>query len=71
MEKLIQWPFISNLELLDQLRHLSRAEKFQFMQFLIADLVKEEGIIRGNEAAEFMSSVHRSNSVAEQLMQLV
>lgn len=62
---------MSNLELLDQLRQLSPAEKFQIMQFLIAELAKEEGIIMGNEAAEIMYSVHTSNSAAEQLMQLV
>jgi hypothetical protein len=63
--------FISNLELLDQLRQLSPAEKFQIMQFLMAELAKEEGIVMGNEAAEIMYSVHTSNSAAEQLMQLV
>ena len=42
MEKSIQWPFISNLELLDQLGQLSPAEKFQIMQFLMAELAKEE-----------------------------
>jgi len=41
------------------------------MQFLIAELAKEEGIVMGNEAAEIMYSVHTSNSAAEQLMQLV
>jgi hypothetical protein len=60
-----------NLELLAQLRQLSRAEKLQMMQFLIAELAKEEGIIMGNEAAEIMYSVHTSNSAAEQLMQLL
>jgi len=62
---------MSNLELLAQLRQLSRAEKFQIMQFLIAELAKEEGIVMGNEAAEIMYPVHTSNSAAEQLMQLV
>jgi hypothetical protein len=62
---------MSNAELLAQLRQLSRAEKFQLIQFLIADLAKEEGIVMGNEAAEIMYSVHISNSAAEQLMQLV
>jgi hypothetical protein len=54
MQKSIPWRFISNLELLDKLRQLSPADKFQIMQFLMAELAKEEGIIRGNEAAEIM-----------------
>jgi hypothetical protein len=62
---------MSNAELLAQLRQLSRAEKFQLIQFLIAELAKEEGIVMGNEAAEILYSVHTSNSAAEQLMQLV
>jgi len=62
---------MSNPELLAQLRQLFRAEKFQLMQFLIAELAKEKGIVMGNEAAEIMYSVHISNSAAEQLMQLV
>lgn len=33
---------MSNPELLNQLRQLSRAEKFQMMQFLMAELAKEE-----------------------------
>jgi hypothetical protein len=71
IETSIQGCFMSNPELLAQLRQLSRAEKFQIMQFLIAELAKEEGIVMGNEAAEIMYSVHTSNSAAEQLMQLV
>ncbi|MEQ8959969.1 MAG: hypothetical protein RLP02_18920 [Coleofasciculus sp. C2-GNP5-27] len=35
---------MSNLELLAQLRQLSRAEKFQVMQFLMIELAKEEEI---------------------------
>ncbi|MEG3861533.1 hypothetical protein [Microcoleus sp. herbarium12] len=71
IEKRIQWRFMSNLELLAQLRQLSRADKFQMMLFLIAELTKEEGIIMGNESAEIMYSVHSSNSAAQQLMQLL
>ncbi|MCC3405266.1 MAG: hypothetical protein JGK17_06650 [Microcoleus sp. PH2017_10_PVI_O_A] len=71
MEKRIQWRFMSNLELLAQLLQLSRAEKFQMMLFLIAELAKEEGIVMGNESAEIMYSVHTSNSAVEQLMQLL
>ncbi|MFB8795686.1 MAG: hypothetical protein U7126_16025 [Microcoleus sp.] len=70
MEKRIQC-FMSNLELLAQLRHFSRADKFQMMLFLIAELAKEEGIVMGNESAEIMYSVHTSNSAAAQLMQLL
>jgi hypothetical protein len=62
---------MSNAELLAQLRQLSRAEKFQLIQFLIAELAKEEGIVMGNEAAEILYSVHTSNSAAEQLTQLL
>ncbi|MFB2896425.1 hypothetical protein ACE1CI_26235 [Aerosakkonemataceae cyanobacterium BLCC-F50] len=62
---------MSNPELLAQLRQLSRAEKFQMMQFLTAELAKEEGILLGNEAAEIIGAVHTSNSAAEQLMQLL
>jgi hypothetical protein len=71
MEKRIQWRFMSNLELLAQLRQLSRTEKFQMMLFLIAELTKEEEIIMGNESAEIMYSVHSSNSAAQQLTQLL
>ena len=42
MEKSIQWFFISNIELLDKVRQLSPADKFQIMQFLMAELAKEE-----------------------------
>jgi len=62
---------MSNPELLAQLRRLSRAEKFQMMQFLTAELAKEEGIVLGNEAAEIWSAVHTSNGAAAQLMQLL
>lgn len=62
---------MSNPELLAKLQQLSRAEKFQMMQFLTAELAKEEGIVLGNEAAEIWSVVHTSNGAAEQLMQLL
>jgi hypothetical protein len=71
IEKRIQWRFMSNLELLAQLRHLSRADKFQIMLFLIAELAKEEGIVMGNESAAIIYSVHTSNSASEQLTQLL
>ncbi|MFB2919022.1 MULTISPECIES: hypothetical protein [Aerosakkonema] len=62
---------MSNPELLAQLRQLSRSEKLQIIQFLTAELAKEEGIVLGNEAAEIWSAVHTSNGAAEQLMQLL
>lgn len=62
---------MSNPELLAQLRQLSRAEKFQVIQFLTAELAKEEGIVSGNEAAEIIGGVHTSHGAAQQLMQLL
>ena len=62
---------MSNPELLAKLQQLSRAEKFQMIQFLTAELAKEEGIVLGNEAAEIIGAVHTSNRAAEQLMQLL
>ena len=62
---------MSNSELLAQLQQLSRAEKFQIIQFLTDDLAKEEEISVGNEVAEIMGAVHTSNGAAEQLMQFI
>lgn len=62
---------MSNSELLAQLQQLSRAEKFQIIQVLTAELAKEEGITVGNEVAEIMGAVHTSNRAAEQLMQFL
>jgi hypothetical protein len=62
---------MSNPELLAKIQQLSRPEKFQMMQFLTAELAKEEGITLGNEAAEIIGAVHTSNGAAEQLMQLL
>lgn len=62
---------MSNSELLAQLQQLSRAEKFQIIQFLTAELAKEEGISVGNEVAEIMHSLHTYNGAAEQLMQFI
>ncbi|MCL1464154.1 hypothetical protein [Argonema galeatum] len=62
---------MSNPELLTQLRQLSRADKFQLLQFLTAELAKDEGIIIGNEAAEIIGAVHTSHLAAEQLMKLL
>lgn len=35
---------MSTLELVEQLRQLSRADKFSMMQFLMVELAREEGI---------------------------
>lgn len=60
-----------NPELWGHLRQLSRAEKFQIIQFLTAELAKDEGIIIGNEAVEIIGAVHTSHVAAQQLMQLL
>ncbi|MDJ1182462.1 hypothetical protein [Roseofilum casamattae] len=62
---------MSNSELLIQLRQLSRSEKFQAIQFLMAELAKEEGISLGNEATDVIGAVHTSHGAAQQLMQLL
>ncbi len=62
---------MSNPELLAKIQQLSRDEKVEMMQFLTAELAKEEGIVLGNEAAEIIGAVHTSNGAAEQLMQLL
>jgi len=62
---------MSNPELLEQLRQLSRADKFELIQFLTAELAKEEGIVLGNEAAEIIGAAHTSYGAAKQLMQLL
>ena len=58
---------MSNPELLDRLRQLSRLEKFKIVQFLMVELAKEEGIVLDNEAVEIIGAVHTSNLAAEQL----
>ena len=58
---------MSNPELLDILRQLSRLEKFKIVQFLMAELAKEEGLVLNNEAAEAIGAIHTSNLAAEQL----
>jgi hypothetical protein len=44
MEKSIQDCFMSNPELLAKLQQLSPAEKVEMIQFLTAELTKEEGL---------------------------
>lgn len=62
---------MSNPELLDRLGQLSRLEKFKIVQFLMAELAKEEGLVLDNEAAEIIGAIHTSNLAAEQLVQLL
>lgn len=62
---------MSNPELLDKLPQLSRLEKFKIVQFLMAELAKEEGIVLDNEAAEAIGAIHTSNLAAKQLVQLL
>lgn len=62
---------MANPELLTQLKQLSRSEKFQVIQYLTAELAKEEGISTGNEATEMWSAAHTSHGAAAQLMQLL
>jgi Arc/MetJ family transcription regulator len=58
---------MSNPELLDKLGQLPRLEKFKIVQFLMAELAKEEGLVLDNEAVEIIGAVHTSNLAAEQL----
>lgn len=63
---------MSNPELLDQLRHLSRAEKFQIVQFLTAELAKEEGLnLLENGAVYRVWSPYDCGDAARQLMSML
>ena len=63
---------MSNLELLDQLRQLSPAEKFQMMQFLMAELAKEEMLkLLDNGAAYRVWSPYDYGDAAQKLMSLL
>ena len=60
---------MSNPELLDQLRQLSCAEKFQMMQFLMAELAKEEMLKPlDNGAAYRVWSPYDYGDAAQKLM---
>lgn len=71
IERRIQGLFMSHPELLEQLRQLSRVEKFQLIQFLAIELAREEGLSLENEAEAIMAGVHTSNAGETQLMQLL
>ncbi len=67
---------MSVTELLPNLQKLSRADKFLVMQFLVADLSKEEGIENlsdsfQNGAVYPVWSPYDSHQAAQQLMQLL
>ncbi|BBC26046.1 hypothetical protein [Pseudanabaena sp. ABRG5-3] len=67
---------MSVTELLPNLQKLSRADKFLVMQFLVADLSKEEGIENlsesfQNNAVYPVWSPYDSHQAAHQLMQLL
>lgn len=63
---------MSNLELLSQLRELSPAEKFQIMQFLMAELAKEEMLKPlDNSAAYRVFSPYDCGDAARKLMSLL
>ena len=72
MEKGIQWLFISNLELLDQLRQFSPAEKFQIMPFLMAELAKEEMLKPLDNGADYRVGLpYNYGAAAQKLMSLL
>ena len=72
MEKWIEWSFISNLELLDQLRQLSPAEKLQRMQFLMAGLAKEEMLKPLDNGADYrVWAPYNYGDAAQKLMSLL
>ncbi|MEG3848085.1 hypothetical protein QT971_11705 [Microcoleus sp. herbarium19] len=63
---------MSNFELLDQLRQLSPADKFQIMQFLMAELAKEEMLKPlDNDAGYRVWSPYDCGYAARKLMSLL
>ncbi|MEM9541978.1 MAG: hypothetical protein AAGA60_21085 [Cyanobacteria bacterium P01_E01_bin.42] len=63
---------MSHPELLEQLRQLSRAEKFQMVQFLIAELAKEEAIdALDNDTTHRVWSPYNYGDAAQKLMGLL
>ena len=63
---------MSNPQLLDQLRQLSPAEKLEMMQFLIAELAKEECLKSlDNDAAYRIWSPYDYGDAAQKLMSLL
>jgi hypothetical protein len=63
---------MSNLELFDRVGQLSRAEKFQMVQFLMSELAKEEGLKPlDNTAAYRLWSPYDPADAARKLMSLL
>ncbi|WP_199312720.1 hypothetical protein [Microcoleus sp. FACHB-672] len=63
---------MSNPELLAQLRQLSHAEKVEVMQFLTAELTKEEGLKSLDNAAVYRAwSPYDYGDAAQKLMSLL
>ncbi len=61
-----------NSELLVKLEQLSRGDKFQFIQFLMAELAKEEGLeLLDNNKAYRTCSPHNYSDAADKLMSLL
>ena len=64
--------FMSVTELLEQLRQLSRAEKFQAMQILITELAKDEEVSAlSNDTAYRAWSPYDYGDAAQKLMSLL
>ncbi|MEA5471646.1 hypothetical protein [Spirulina sp. 06S082] len=63
---------MSHSELLEELQQLSRAEKFQMMQFLLAELAKEEAIESlDNATSHRVWSPYNYGDAAHKLMSLL
>jgi hypothetical protein len=63
---------MSNIQLLTQVGQLSRTEKFQMVQFLMAELAKEEGLKPlDNVAAYRLWSPYDYGDAAQKLMSLL
>ncbi|MEI6430111.1 MAG: hypothetical protein WCO45_17265 [Pseudanabaena sp. ELA607] len=63
---------MSNIELLTQVGQLSRAEKFQMVQFLMAELAKEEGLKPLDNVATYrLWSPYDYGDAAQKLMSLL
>jgi hypothetical protein len=63
---------MSNIELLDRVGRLSRSEKFQMVQFLMAELAKEEGLKPLDNGADYrLWSPYDYSDAAQKLMSLL
>ncbi len=61
-----------NPELLAELKHLSRADKFQIIQLLMAELAKEEGLeLLDNNKPYRTWSPYNYSDAADKLMSLL